>query len=135
MDTEQPAPDAPCGICDHPHQGHGTRYTAGRGDHEWTEPQGLPFKSHTELHTATRSHDWLQDRPVQESRIVDHPAGGITQEWVTVPEARENPAPEREPGGVSDQPTASSAFSFTEFGERIDRPGLFRRIRNATRSN
>lgn len=94
-----------------------------------------PFKSHTELHTATRSHDWLQDRPVQESRIVDHPAGGITQEWVTVPEARENPAPTREPGGLSDQPTATAALGFTEFGERTDRPGLFRRIRNATRSN
>lgn len=29
---------APCGICDHPADDHGTRYTAGWGHHEWTEP-------------------------------------------------------------------------------------------------
>lgn len=29
----------PCAWCDQPREGHGTRYTAGRGLHEWEEPQ------------------------------------------------------------------------------------------------
>lgn len=71
MDTEQPAPDAPCGICDHPHQDHGTRYTAGHGDHTWTEPKGVPFQTHTAIE-AERARDWPAPR------IVPHPDGGVT---------------------------------------------------------
>ena len=121
-------PDAPCGVCDHPHQGHGTRYTAGHGNHTWTAPRGTPFRTHTELHAAAeaeRARDWPAPR------IVPHPAGGVTMTSQT----QENPAPEREPGGVSDQPTAIAGLGFTEFGERTDRPiGIIRRILNATRS-
>lgn len=127
MDTEQPAPDAPCGICDHPHQGHRVRYTAGHGDHEWTEPKGLPFRTHTEIHAALaaaeatrteteRARDWPAPR------IVPHPAGGVTM--TCQPEPATIHAPETEPA--------------VHLGE-IDytapaRTGIIRRILGATRS-
>lgn len=51
--------------------------------------------------------------------------------------AQKNPAAERAPGGMSDQPSATAAFGITEFGQRVDinRPGLLRRIWDATRRN
>jgi len=52
-------PTDPCRVCDLPQAGHGRRYTAGYGDHEWMRPRDT--------------------RPVHERRQpIPHPLGGIT---------------------------------------------------------
>lgn len=78
--TDQPTPDAPCGICDHPHQNHRTRYTAGHGNHEWTSPKGNPFRTYTEINDAL-DRTLGSDRPRHRPHIVPHPAGGVTLAW------------------------------------------------------
>lgn len=129
MDTGQPAPDAPCGICDHPHQGHGTRYTAGRGDHTWTEPKGMPFRTHTELHAAAeaeRARDWPAPR------IVPHPDGGVTM--TCQPEPAMIHAPETELATVR-APETEPAVHLGEIDYTAPaRTSIIRRILGATRS-
>jgi hypothetical protein len=50
-----------CRVCDHPREGHGRRYTASYGEHEWMAPRD-----------ARAVHERTSDR------AVPHPAGGIT---------------------------------------------------------
>lgn len=88
----------------------------------------IPVPARPEWRMGTRAEN---ERDWPAPRIVPHPDGGVTM----TSQAQENPAPTREPGGVSDQPTAIAGLGFTEFGERTDRPiGIIRRILGATRS-
>lgn len=120
----EPVPDAPCGICDHPHQDHGTRYTAGHGDHTWTEPKGVPFRPHTAIE-AERARDWPAPR------IVPHPAGGVTMTSQPEPTIH---APEAEHATIR-APEADPAVHLGEIDYTAPaRTGIIHRILNATRS-
>lgn len=132
MDTDdQPAPDAPCGICDHPYKGHGTRYTAGRGDHTWTEPKGVPFKTHTEFHAAREAARAEEERALQAPRIVPHPAGGVTMTCQPEPTIH---TPEAELATVR-APEAEPAAHLGEIDYTAPaRTSIIRRILGATRS-
>jgi hypothetical protein len=35
-------PETPCRVCDLPQAGHGRRYTAGYGEHDWMAPRITP---------------------------------------------------------------------------------------------
>jgi hypothetical protein len=66
----------PCNWCDLPAFGHGVRYAAMVGEHEWTpgEPPTEPGRSTTPT-------------------VVPHPDGGVTMQWI------EDTDPDPVPGG------------------------------------
>lgn len=130
----------PCRACDHPREGHGIRYAAIVGDHEWIDPGEAPAPPRR----AVRDDDPCPVEVAQAAmtpRIVDHPDGGITypldpaRTWPDPPESpsmmgyiRATPPP------IPPRPFLAPALDQVARDlQRQDRPSIIRRILNATK--
>jgi hypothetical protein len=75
-----------CRVCDHPREGHGRRYAALVGLHEWA-PDDMPRLDDIPVPTSPRwcpcgpgeTCAWCtRSRPANDRVPIPHPAGGVT---------------------------------------------------------